>query len=121
MNGESVYGTEVWRRSGGPHAGPEPVHDGQDKAFTREDFRFVIKGNALYASCLALPEDGRVLVRSLREADASRLPVFHGIITGVRVLGYEGPVRWRRDEEGLHVAAHGLQSDLPVVIRVDLD
>lgn len=123
VNGESIYGTQVWRKSGeGPTEVPEgQFTDGEDKVFTKEDFRFTIKGNALYATCLAWPQDGKVTVRSLREADASRLPVFHGIITGVKVLGYDGEATWRRDEEGLHVEAPGMQGDLPVVIRVDLD
>jgi len=123
VNGESVYGARVWRKA---MEGPTKVEEGQftdgsDKVFTGEDFRFVIKGSQLYATCLQWPEEGRVLIRSLAEADASRLPVFHGIIQDVSILGHQGPLDWRRDSLGLHLSAPGMKSALPVVIRMSLD
>lgn len=78
-------------------------------------------GDRLYASVLIWPEDGHVLIASLAKADASKLPVFDGIIRGVKVLGREGGVQWCRDEMGLHVWGPDVRSDMPVVIRVQLD
>ena len=123
VNGEAIYGTHVWRRFG---EGPTQVQEGQftdgaDKAFTPQDIRFTMAGDRLYASVLVWPEDGHVVIRSLARADASRLPVFAGIIRAVKVLGHEGGVQWQRDETGLHVLAQGISSDMPVVIRVQLD
>ena len=123
VNGEAIYDTHVWRRFG---EGPTQVQEGQftdgaDKAFTPQDIRFTMAGDRLYASVLVWPRDGHVVIASLAKADASKLPVFDGIIRGVRVLGHEGGVQWRRDETGLHVWAPGVRSELPVVIRVQLD
>ena len=123
VNGEAIYGTHVWRRFG---EGPTQVQEGQftdgaDKAFTPQDIRFTMAGDRLYASVLVWPEDGHVLIASLAKTDASKLPVFDGIIRGVKVLGHEGGVQWHRDETGLHVLAQGVRSDMPVVIRVQLD
>ncbi len=123
-NGESVYGTRPWRRA---MEGPTRVEEGQftdgrDREFTPADFRFVIRGNRLYATCLNWPDDGRIVITSLAEADAAKLPVFHGIIQTVDVLGYDGqPVSWHRDEKGLHIHAPFMSGSLPAVLRITLD
>ncbi|MBE5766391.1 MAG: alpha-L-fucosidase [Clostridiales bacterium] len=123
VNGEAVYGTHVWRKFG---EGPTLVKEGQftdgvEKVFTFEDIRFTAKGDCLYATVLSWPEDGCVTVRSLAEADASRLPLFHGIIRDADILGFDVKPEWKRDEEGLHVCAPSVKTDKPVVIRIQLD
>ena len=72
-NGEAIYGSRVWRTAA---EGPTKVEEGQftdgkDKVFTKEDFRFTVKGSHLYAACLSYPEDGRIVIKSLAEQDAS--------------------------------------------------
>ena len=123
VNGEAIYGTHVWRKFG---EGPTKIEEGQftdtkEKVFTSEDIRFTVKGSCLYATALVWPEDGRLVIRSLAEADASRLPVFHGVIRDVRILGHEDAPAWSRDAEGLHVEAPFVHSDKPVVVKVLLD
>ena len=123
VNGEAIYDTHTWRKS---CEGPTQVQEGQftdgvDKVFTSEDIRFTVKGDKLYATVLSWPDDGKVVIRSLAHADASHLPVFHGLIKAVDVLGMEGVPEWSRDEEGLHVSAPEIQTDKPVVIRITLD
>jgi alpha-L-fucosidase len=54
----------------------------------------------LYAIVLAWPEDGTVTVRSL----GSRTQSFRGDVKSVDLLGATTPVKWTRDEGGLHVA-----------------
>lgn len=121
-NGESIYGTGTWRIA---MEGPTPVDEGQftdgkDKVFTKEDFRFTQKGSCLYAACLSYPEDGSIVIRSLGEQDASRLPKFHGIIEQVEVLGFDERPRWNRDEAGLHIKTEKVKSDKPVVFRIKI-
>ena len=94
--------------------------DGEEKRFTPEDIRFTVRGDALYAIVLKWPEDGCVCVKSLAEADASRLPVFAGIVRDVRVLGMDGAPEWARDAQGLHVRAPGIVTDKPVTVKVTL-
>lgn len=123
VNGEAIYDTHVWRKYG---EGSTKVEEGQftdltEKVFTPEDFRFTVKGDTLYATSLCWPKDGRVTIRSLAEADAARLPVFHGIVKRVEVLGAAQPCTWTRDEAGLHVHAPGIQSEYPVALRITLD
>ena len=122
-NGEAIYGTHCWRKAS---EGPTRVEEGQftdgkDKTFTKEDFRFTVKGSHLYAACLNYPEDERVCITSLAQADASHLPVFSGIVRDVEVLGFDANVSWQRTERGLEISTQGVASDKPVVFRITID
>lgn len=121
-NGEAIYGTGVWRTAA---EGPTLVEEGQftdgrDKTFTKEDFRFTVKGSHLYAICLSYPDDGCITIKSLAEQDASCLPKFHGIIDCVDVLGFEETPKWRRTENGLEIKTGKVRSDKPVVFKITM-
>ena len=123
VNSEAIYDTKVWRKYG---EGPTKVEEGQftdgkEKIFTSQDIRFTVKGENLYCTVLSWPEDGHVVIKSLGHADASRLPVFHGIVKDVDVLGCAEKPEWHRDEQGLHVTAPSVKTDKPVVVRVKID
>ncbi len=75
----------------------------------------------LYATVLRYPEDGDVVIESLREADVSHLPLFHGIIRDVDVLGFDEKLVFSRDDKGLHVRTASVQSEYPVVLRIAMD
>lgn len=94
--------------------------DGIKKNFTSQDFRFTTARGYLYATALRCSEDGDYCITSLGEQDASRQANFHGIIRDVRALGAEQPCLWSRDEKGLHIKC-SLQSDYPVVFKIDID
>ena len=121
-NGEAIYDSKVWRESGeGPTQIPEgQFTDNDEKSFTPEDIRFTVRGSNLYATVLKYPQDGRVLIRSLAERDASSKPYFHGIIEDVSVLGFDEKVTWERSEKGLLIQTQEVQSDLPVVFRIKI-
>lgn len=123
VNGEAIYGARTWRK---PMEGPTLVEEGQftdakDKVFTSEDFRFTVKGKYLYATCLNYPESGEICIKSLAKADASRLPVFAGIIKNVDVLGFDEKPEYTRDEEGLKITTKSVKGDRPVVFKIELD
>jgi len=123
VNGEAIYDTKVWRKAA---EGPAVIEEGQftdgkDTEFTSEDIRFTVNGEHLYATVLVWPEDGKVTIKSLGEADASRLPVFHGIVKDVKVLGCDEEIAWKRDENGLHVDGPAMKTKMPVVIKLTID
>lgn len=120
VNGEAVHGTGVWRMAQeGPTVSVEgQFSDGKPASYTSRDFRFTCRGKDIYAVCMVCPEDGRVDITSLREADASHLPLFHGVIREVHALGCDDALAWSRDEQALHVDLGAYRSDMPVVIRV---
>ena len=119
-NGEAVYESRTFRKYG---EGPTNIEEGQftdntERTFTSQDIRFTMRDDFLYAIVLSWPTDGKVTIRSLANADASRLPVYNGIPGEISILGYEGVIETARDENGLHVCADGIKTEMPVVIRI---
>ncbi len=95
--------------------------DGNKKSYTSRDIRFTVNHGNLYATVLKYPEDGEIIIESLREADASRLPLFHGIIKDVDVLGFDEKPEFSRDEKGLHIKTNTVSSEYPVVFKITVD
>ena len=121
VNGEAIRDTSLWRLCGeGPTRTEEgQFADGAEAGWTSGDFRFFCRGAQIYAVAMVCPGDGRLKIRSLRHsAETGKLPLFHGIVREVRVLGLDGPVRWERTEEALEVNLGDWRSSLPVVVRV---
>ena len=122
-NGEAIYGSRVWRKYG---EGPTQVVEGQfsdgiKKEFTSQDIRYTCKGTNVYAIVMKCSEDDSYLIPSLGEQDASKKPNFHGIIRDVQLLGFDTVCQWSRDEAGLHLQTGNIQSDKPIVFRVEID
>ena len=99
-NGEAIYGTRPWKVYG---EGPTAVASGsftdtKRAPFTARDVRFTTKGEDLYVIALGGPQRS-VTVASL----GTHLRLYPGEVGEVRLLGEERPLRWTRDEGGLHV------------------
>lgn len=123
VNGEAIYSSKVWRKS---TEGPTKIQEGQfadseEKKFTVDDFRFTINGKFLYAICMNMNGENSVCIESLAEADASKLPNFHGIIKSVEVLGYDKNPIWERDGEGLKIKTQDIKNNNPVVFKIEID
>lgn len=123
INGEAIYGSRPWRVAA---EGPTKIQGGQftdavDKVFTKEDIRYTMHNGYLYAAVLNYAEGGSVNLTSLAEQDASRLPLFHGIVKDVRVLGFDEIPQWKRDGNGLHIHTDTVRSDKPVVFKITLE
>jgi len=123
VNGMAINGSKVWRRSQeGPTASVDgQFQDGKPKNYTPADYRFTLSGGKLNAICMRCPDDGRFTIASLADSPDANLPLFHGIICDVEILGYVGEISWKKDTQGLHVFAPGIRSDYPVVIRVGME
>ena len=112
INGEAIFGSRPWRRYG---EGPTQLkvgmqNEGSASPFKAEDIRFTTNRGALYALFLARPRE-RITIRSLALGKAQ------GEIEQVRLLG-GGPVKHRRDAEGLHLQLPRSNGFVPVV-RID--
>ena len=97
VNGEAIYGTRPWRIYG---EGPTRVAEGmftdtKRSVFTGEDIRFTAKDDILYATALAWPQNGKLIVRSLAEGRA--------IVGAVGLLGYGSKLEWKQTAAGLEV------------------
>jgi len=98
VNGEAIYETRPWKQFG---EGPTEVVEGtfQDtkrKTFGSQDFRFTTRGDTLYAIALALPDNGRLLVRSLASGN--------GEVRKVALLGHRARLDWSQTDQGLEVS-----------------
>lgn len=122
INGEAIRDTYIWRiAQEGPTRSVEgQFTDGKAASYTAEDFRFTCRGSYIYCICMGQPENNAVSIRSLRHADASHLPVFSGIVKDVTVLGFDQKVDWTIDEEAMKVRLNGIQSEQPLVVRVEI-
>lgn len=120
VNGEAFYDSRVWKTSGeGPTKTAEGhFSDSTETKFTSQDIRFTVREEYLYATVLEYPKDGKVTVSSLKRLKDPNRATFHGIIKEVSILGFDGMITWSMDEEGLHVETQGVESELPVVIKI---
>lgn len=122
-NGQAVCGAKPWKK---PAEGPTRIEEGQftdgtARRFTSEDIRFTVNGDSIYAICLNMKGKNQACIRSLgKTADANK-PDFSGSIRSVEVLGYDRTPRWHQDKEGLHIRTAQIDSDMPVVFRVETD
>ncbi len=100
VNGDAIYNTRPWRIFGeGPTDIPEgEFSDTKRTEFTGSDFRFTAREDKLYVIGLAWPGE-QAVVPSLG-AGSLHCPEK---ITGVRLLGYDGELTWKRNGIGLIV------------------
>ena len=120
VNGESIYDTTYWTTFGeGDTEVPEGSFTDVDRApFTSKDLRFTFKAPYLYANVLHWPEDGKVLIVSLKNKSKH----FLGLITAVDLLGFPNSLRFARTDEGLAIDVAGrLTTEYPVCFRITLE
>jgi alpha-L-fucosidase len=113
-NSESIYGTRPWKRFGeGPAQETEVqlrargFNEGKGKPFTNEDFRFATKGDALYATAMGWPENGKLVVKSL----AKNSKLYPKEIQKVEWVPTKQPLAFERREEGLVVSLPEKKAD----------
>lgn len=94
VNGEGIYGTRPWEKSG---EGPSSViidHFREDAvAWTTEDFRFTTKNGDVYAFMMKWAEGGTTAIRSLAQGAVPK-------VSAVTLLG-TGPVPFKQTSRGL--------------------
>jgi alpha-L-fucosidase len=101
VNNEAIYSTRPWKIAGeGPTKTSGSLYGGPSPRFVAEDFRFLTKGDSLYAIALAWPENGKLVIRSL----ASDSPHYRGEVASVGLVGSESNLVWSRGAEGLTIS-----------------
>ncbi len=99
VNGDAIYGTRPWKIYG---EGPTKVtsgsfHDTDTADYKAEDFRFTIKGNALYAIELAWPTSGEAVIHSLSATLGNQR------ISTISLLGSDARLEYQQEPDGLHI------------------
>jgi alpha-L-fucosidase len=92
VNGEAIYGTRAWVKSG-----EGALRLGRGQHYSAKEIRFTTRDGALYAIMMAWPEGGQAVVTSL-QIDAPT-----GKPTAVSLLGSETKLEFSQDAEGLKI------------------
>jgi alpha-L-fucosidase len=98
VNGESIYGTTNWIAYG---EGPTQMEKGgafNEKdigGFTANDFRFAVKDNVLYATCLGWP-GAQATIATLKS-------LYPAEIRSVTMLGSDQELKWSLGDAGLTI------------------
>jgi len=119
VNGEAIYGTTSWTKSGEGPTGLEINEEGDamfnesEIVYTGKDIRFTVKGDNLYAVVLAWPGD-EVLITSLvpaeeREDEDEDLIEYSGYylypdeVKSITMLGDGKELTWELTKQGLKI------------------
>lgn len=118
----AIYGSKPWRKEaeGSIRVSEGQFTDNEELSYTKEDIRFTVNGDSIYAFVMNWPKDGAVTIRSLADSKDQNVPEFHGQIEAVSALGYETAVKYHKDTEGLHILAEDVETEFPVVIRIQI-
>ncbi len=113
INGEGIYDTTAWSRfgEGSVNAADGYFQDGDEKAFTPQDFRFTYKGGCLYAFQMR-PDGKKVCIRSLAQQG-----MYDFAIQKVELLGH-GELAFRRTQEGLELELPQVACSLPLCFKI---
>lgn len=105
-NSESIYGTRPWKIFGeGPQqasAGAltaQGFNEGKGKPYTAEDIRFAQKDKKLYATVMAWPENGIVVIKSLGKSN----PHHTEKIRQIKLVSTGEKLNFKQTEQGLEV------------------
>ena len=114
INGEGIYGTTFWKQFGEGEVNAEDgfFKDGDEKAFTTEDFRFTYKDSYLYAFQMRPSET--VKIKTLRK----HIPHDY-LIESIELLGSNDKIDFTRDEEALTINLRNkFSNDLPICFKI---
>ena len=104
-NGEAIYGSRPWKIFGeGPTQVSAGHHsEGENAANVAADIRFTTRGDMLYATSLAWPEDGAFLIKSL----AAGNPYEIRPVASVELVSGDNSIHWKQTADGLEIEVDG--------------
>ncbi|RTE54033.1 alpha-L-fucosidase [Arenibacter aquaticus] len=105
LNGEAIYDTRPWKIFG---EGPTQVSTGHhseknNKQSGAEDIRFTTRDGKLYATALAWPDNGVILIKSLAKNNALEARK----IKMVEMISGDNTIDWKQTEKGLRLKIEG--------------
>lgn len=117
-NGEAIYDTTPWKVFGEGHT--EIIEgffmDGESRGFGKDDIRYTAKGNAIYATVMAWPNNGWVKFYTLGKNHHH----FNHLIQQVTILGENTTAEYWQREDYTEIRAIITPSDMPVVVKFEI-
>lgn len=126
VNGEAIYGTRVWKiaEEGPTESKGGYFSDNDAVPYTAEDFRFTVKGSHIYVIAMNYPENGEIVVKSLKRRNSQGGVPFEETVNAdiidAEVLGFDEQPQLQRTQEGLHIRTQKVRSDKPVVFKITM-
>lgn len=117
INGEGIYDTVPWKWFGEGSVNAESgfFMDGDEKAYTSNDFRFTYRGGCLYVFQLR-PDVKDVCIRTLAEKG-----LYDFCFSEVELLGCTDLIHANRDQNGLHIQVpQTVNTTLPLCFKIHL-
>jgi alpha-L-fucosidase len=110
INGEAIYGTTPWEIAGEgptkleiPSARDNRGFNERNKIrYTKEDIRFTVKNNNLYATVLDWPGD-QILIKTLAPKGQTWPGLYPKEIASVTMLGDGKELKWQMTPDGLSI------------------
>lgn len=106
INSDSIFGTRPWKVFGeGPATESVAAlsgagfNEGKGKSFGAADIRFTTKNGLVYATVLGWPENGQVLIKSMKAGNANQ----EKAVSSVEMLGDGQKLKFNQTNEGLLV------------------
>jgi alpha-L-fucosidase len=119
VNSEGIHGTRPWKIFGeGPgtksSAENTAFNENKRKDLTADDVRFTTKGDTLYAFVMGWP-DYQAVIKPLALDTYLRV----GKIQNVELIGYDGKLEWKQDQEALKILTPAKKpSDYAVTFKI---
>lgn len=123
VNGEGIFGSSCFEQYG---EGPTRTEGGAftdevRNAYTSQDLRFTCKGGNLYVYVMKAPEDGKVIVRSLKRPEHFCIGTGELALGQVTMLGSDKTLETYKDAEGLHVQlAEQTNTGYPICLKIKM-
>jgi hypothetical protein len=116
VNQEALFGTRPWKSFGeGPHRTRQGAFSEKAVKYDARDIRFTTRKGIIYATVMAWPQDGQVLVRSLAAVAGKK----QNILQNVSLLGYGDKLDWKQGPDGLWVTVPAEQvSDYTLTLKI---
>ncbi|WP_437918704.1 alpha-L-fucosidase [Sphingobacterium sp. LRF_L2] len=122
VNSEAVIGSRPWHVFGegpaqenAPELNAQGFNEGKGKPFTAEDIRFTTKGKDLFAIILGVPDQEKVLIKSLGKANAKRKK-----ISKIVMLGRADSLGFTQHSAYLEITLpkHSKRNDIAFVFKI---
>lgn len=123
VNSEGIYDTRPWLVFGeGPaieSAAPlsaQGFNEGKGKPFTAADIRFTTKNNTIYAIVLGWPEDGKILIKSMKNGGE----YLKQKLNSVELVGTGEKLSFSQTDNGLMINLKGSKPKLDYALTLKI-
>ncbi|MGJ8676713.1 MAG: alpha-L-fucosidase [Akkermansiaceae bacterium] len=116
INGEGIYGSRPWKIFGEGTVKVKDKRQGENhQSFSKEDVRFTMKDEVLYAYILSVPNED-ILIKTLANEG-----ILDKEIDTISLMGSDDKIEWDRSDKGLSIQLpNSLPASLVIGFKITL-